>query len=81
MNRVRSKRQVVGMRSRRPKNKLRVVLGMELDWLVRGLEDDELTCGHSLGGQDTSSSNRGPADRVICGRLVAPGFADPEPYG
>src|SRR6267378_2478559 len=57
MHRVPSEHEVVGVWSRRPKNELCVGLRMEVDRVMRGLEDRKLPGFHSLRAlRDTNES-------------------------
>jgi hypothetical protein len=80
MHRVLSEHEVVGMRSRRPKNELRIGLRMEVDRVMRRLEDRKLPGFHILRDTNAARARRDPANRMVDGRLVAPGLASSQAH-
>src|SRR5882672_7001758 len=80
MHRVAAEHESVDVWSRRPKNELRIRLRMDVDRIIRRLEDRELAPLHFFRETKPSRAQRDPADRMIGGRVVAPGFAGPQPH-
>ena len=65
----------MGVRSRRPKNELRVGVRMEVDRAIRRLEDRQFAGFHALRDTKAPRAHRDPANRMVDGRLIAPGLA------
>src|SRR5713101_5950221 len=72
MYRVLSEHEVVGVRSRRPKNELRIGVRMEVDRVCGRLEDRQFTGFHTLRDKKAARAQRDPANCMVDGRLVAP---------
>jgi hypothetical protein len=62
----------------RAEDELGVGLRSEIDRLIRCLEGHQLAGGGRSRNSQPSRAKRHPANRVIGGRLVEPGFAGPE---
>ena len=72
MYRIVSEDEVVRMACSRAEDEFGVGFGMEVDRVVRRVEDCELARLHGLGNGKASRTERDPANRVVGGRLVAP---------
>src|SRR4029077_5280864 len=72
--------EFVRMACGRPENEFGIVFGMEVDRLVRRLEDSEFARLNALGNGKASRAERDPAHGVIGRWIVAPGFAGLEAH-
>jgi len=80
VHRVVSESEFVTVACGRAEDELGICLRCEIDRPIRCLEGDQLARLGGLGNREPSRGKRDPADRVIGGRLVAPGFAGLEPH-
>jgi hypothetical protein len=63
------------MRDCRAKNEFSIGLCIDIDRVIRRLEDRKFAGSHALRDKESAGAQRDPADRMIDGRLVAPGLA------
>src|SRR5438093_13512964 len=80
MHRVLSEHEVVAVRSRRPKNELRIGVRMEVARDCGRLEDRQFTGFHALRNKKAARAQRDPANRMVEGRLVAPELASSQAH-
>src|SRR5258708_2423947 len=79
--RVLSEHEVVSVRSRRPKNELRIGVRMKVDRVCGRLEDRQLTGFHTLRDKKAARAQRDPANGMVDGRLVPPELASSQAHG
>src|SRR5713101_2710163 len=80
MYRVLAEHEVVGVRSRRPKNELRIGVRMEVDRVCGRLEDRQFTGLQAHRNKKAARAQRDPANRMVDGRLVAPELASSQAH-
>src|SRR5439155_16110411 len=78
---VLSEHEVVTVRGSRTQNKIRIGLRIDIDGIVRWLEDRKLTGFHRVRYKEFSGAQRNPTNPMVDVSLVAPGLPSAQAHG
>ena len=81
VHRVLSEHEVVRVRGSRTDNKIRIGLRVNIDGIVRRLEDRKFTGFHRVRHKEFAGAYRKPTNRMVDVRRVAPGFPSSQAHG